>query len=159
MDTPLQVLDGVSNTLRMCIDYHKLNVMTVKHSYSLPSIQDLIEKLQDTKIFTKLDLTSGYSLMCIKEGGEWKTVFKTKYGLFEYLIMPFGLSKAPAGFQHLMNNIFQDLLDVHVIIFSSSPSAKKNEGEQAILQHREVHISCAGNRLFGPHCFRQRSTS
>jgi hypothetical protein len=78
--------------------------MTVKNSYPLPLTQGLIEKLEGAKVFTKLDLKSGYSLCRIKEDDEWKTAFKTKYGLFEYLIMPFGLSNAPATFQALMKS-------------------------------------------------------
>jgi hypothetical protein len=91
--------------------------MTVKNSYPPPLTQGLIEKLEGAKIFTKLDLKSGYSLCRIKEGDEWKTAFKTEYGLFEYLIMPFGLSNTPATFQALMNEIFRDLLDIYVIIY------------------------------------------
>jgi hypothetical protein len=91
--------------------------MTVKNSYPLPLTQGLIEQLEGAKIFTKLDLKSGYSLCQIKEGDEWKTTFKTKYGLFKYLIMPFGLSNAPTTFQALMNEILRDLLDIYVIIY------------------------------------------
>jgi hypothetical protein len=116
MASPILFVKRKNGSLRMCVDYRKLNA-TIKNSYPLPLTEDLIEKLQDAKIFTKLDLKSGYSLMRIKEGDKWKTVFKTKYGLFKYLIMPFRLSNAPAVFQHLMNNIFRDLLDIHVIIY------------------------------------------
>ena len=85
--------------------------------YPLPLPQDLIEKLQGAKIFTKFNLKWGYNLVCIKEGDEWKTAFKCKYGLFEYQVMPFGLSNAPACFQHLMNNILRDLLDITMVVY------------------------------------------
>ncbi|QRW26231.1 Retrotransposable element Tf2 protein [Rhizoctonia solani] len=88
-----------------------------KNVYPLPLPQNLIEKLQGAKIFSKFDLKAGYNLVRIKEGNEWKTAFKTKYGLFEYLVMPFGLTNAPAAFQDMMNKIFRDLLDVYVIIY------------------------------------------
>jgi hypothetical protein len=101
----------------MCVDYRRLNAMTVKNSYPLPLTQGLIEKLEGAKIFTKLDLKSGYSLCRIKEGDEWKTAFKTKYRLFEYLIMLFSLSNTPATLHALMNEIFCDLLDSYVIIY------------------------------------------
>ncbi|QRW17323.1 Retrotransposable element Tf2 protein [Rhizoctonia solani] len=89
----------------------KLRIMTKKNAYPLPLPQNLIEKLQGAKIFSKFDLRAGYNLVQIKEGDEWKTAFKTKYGLFEYLVMPFGLTNAPAAFQDMMNKIFRDLLD------------------------------------------------
>ncbi|QRW20576.1 Transposon Tf2-12 polyprotein [Rhizoctonia solani] len=88
-----------------------------KNVYPLPLPQNLIEKLQGAKIFSKFDIKAGYNLVQIKEGNEWKTAFKTKYRLFEYLVMPFGLTNAPAAFQDMMNEIFRDLLDVYVIIY------------------------------------------
>jgi hypothetical protein len=117
MASPILFVKKKDGSRRMCVDYRRLNAMTVKNSYPLPLTQGLIEKLEGAKIFTKLDLKSGYSLCRIKEGDEWKTAFKTKYGLFKYLIMPFGLSNAPATFQALMNEIFRDLLDIYVIIY------------------------------------------
>jgi hypothetical protein len=98
---------------RMCVDYRALNANTVSNAYPLPLIQSLVEKLRGAKYFTALDLKSGYNLVRNKEGDEWKTAFKTKYGLFEYLVMPFGLRNAPATFQHFMNDIFRDILDVY----------------------------------------------
>ncbi|QRW07008.1 Transposon Tf2-7 polyprotein [Ceratobasidium sp. AG-Ba] len=102
---------------RMCVDYRALNENTVKNSYPIPLISTLVEKLRGAKIFTTLDLKWGYNLVRIKEGDEWKTAFKTKYGLFEYLVMPFGLCNAPAAFQNFMNEIFRDILDVYVIVY------------------------------------------
>ncbi|KAG9103322.1 hypothetical protein FRC07_010025, partial [Ceratobasidium sp. 392] len=102
---------------RMCVDYRALNANTVKNAYPLPLIQTLVEKLRGAKVFTTLDLKWGYNLVRIKEGDEWKTAFKTKYGLFEYLVMPFGLRNAPAAFQHFMNKILRDILDVYVIVY------------------------------------------
>ncbi|KAG8725386.1 hypothetical protein FRC09_000597, partial [Ceratobasidium sp. 395] len=91
--------------------------MTVKNVYPLPQTNNLIEKLRSAKIFTKLDLKWGYDLVCICKGDKWKTAFKTKYGLFKYIVMPFGLTNAPATFQHLMNDILCDILDVFVIVY------------------------------------------
>jgi hypothetical protein len=86
----------------------------------------LVEKLRGAKYFTALDLKSGYNLVQIKEGDEWKMAFKTKYGLFEYLVMPFGLHNAPTAFQHFMNDIFRRLIDttfkhIRVIVVVQSP--------------------------------------
>ncbi|QRW20379.1 Retrotransposable element Tf2 protein [Rhizoctonia solani] len=117
MASPILFVKKKNGKLRMCVDYRRLNSMTKKNVYPLPLPQNLIEKLQGAKIFSKFDLKAGYNLVQIKEGDEWKTAFKTKYGLFEYLVMPFGLTNAPAVFQDMMNEIFQDLLDVYVIIY------------------------------------------
>ncbi|QRW25843.1 Retrotransposable element Tf2 protein [Rhizoctonia solani] len=117
MASPILFVKKKNGKLRMCVDYRRLNSMTKKNAYPLPLPQNLIEKLQGAKIFSKFDLRAGYNLVRIKEGNEWKTAFKTKYGLFEYLVMPFGLTNAPAAFQDMMNEIFRDLLDVYVIIY------------------------------------------
>ncbi|QRV92223.1 Transposon Ty3-G Gag-Pol polyprotein [Ceratobasidium sp. AG-Ba] len=117
MASPVIFVKKKNGSLRMCIDYRKLNDMTVKNVYLLPRSNDLIEKLRGAKIYSKFDLKWGYNLVRIKEGDEWKTAFKTRYGLFKYLVMPFGLTNAPATFQHFMNNIFRDILDVYVIIY------------------------------------------
>uniref|UniRef100_A0A3P9J167 CCHC-type domain-containing protein n=1 Tax=Oryzias latipes TaxID=8090 RepID=A0A3P9J167_ORYLA len=86
-------------TLRPCIDYRELNQITVKDKYSLPLISSVFDSVQQARIFTKLDLRNAYHLVCIKEGDEWKTAFKTPLGHYEYLVMPFGLTNAPAVFQ------------------------------------------------------------
>ena len=84
--------------MRLCVDYCGLNRITIKNRYPLPLISELLERLGATTVFTKLDLRDAYYRLRIKEGDEWKTAFKTRYGLFEYLVMPFGLANAPATF-------------------------------------------------------------
>jgi len=81
-------------TLRLVIDYRKLNEMTIRNSYPLPLISELLDRVKGAKIFTKLDLKSAYNLVRIKEGDEYKTAFRTRYGHFEFLVMPFGLKNA-----------------------------------------------------------------
>ncbi|QRW22882.1 Retrotransposable element Tf2 protein [Rhizoctonia solani] len=104
-------------SLRLVVDYQKLNKVTHKNVYPLPRQDNLMAKLQHAKIFTKLDLRWGYNNVQIKEGDKWKTAFRTKYGLFKYLVMPFGLTNAPTAFQHFMNDLFRDLIDVTVVIY------------------------------------------
>ncbi|CCO33429.1 hypothetical protein RSOLAG1IB_11598 [Rhizoctonia solani AG-1 IB] len=104
-------------SLRLVVDYQKLNEVTVKDVYPLPRQDNLMAKLRKAKIFIKLDLQWGYNNIRIKEGNKWKTVFKTKYGSFEYLVMLFGLTNAPAAFQQFMNNLFRDLLDISVVVY------------------------------------------
>ncbi|KAF8729829.1 hypothetical protein RHS02_07751, partial [Rhizoctonia solani] len=114
---PVMFVKKADRSLRLVVDYWKLNDVTHKNVYPLPRQDDLMAKLRHAKIFTKLDLRWGYNNVRIKEGDEWKMVFRTKYGLFEYLVMPFGLTNAPAAFQHFMNDLFRDLIDVMVVIY------------------------------------------
>ena len=104
-------------SLRLCVDYRRLNNMTQKNVYPLPLIDDLLDKLATSKIFTSLDLKDAYWLIRIKEGDEWKTAFRTRYGLFEYLIMPFGLSNAPGAFQAHINSCFSDMIDKFLKVY------------------------------------------
>ncbi|CUA72046.1 Transposon Tf2-11 polyprotein [Rhizoctonia solani] len=117
MALPIIFVKKKNGKLRLCVDYCYLNSITKKNVYPLPLPNSLIKKLRGAKIFTKFDLKWGYNLVRIKEGDEWKTAFKCKYGLFKYRVMPFGLSNAPACFQHFMNNILQDLLDISVVVY------------------------------------------
>jgi len=96
--------------LRPVQDYHQLNVITLKNRYPLPLISELINKLKGAKYFTKLDVCWGYNNVRIKEGDEWKAAFHTNQGLFEPLIMFFGLTNSPATFQNMMNDVFRDLI-------------------------------------------------
>ncbi|KAF8755556.1 hypothetical protein RHS01_05060 [Rhizoctonia solani] len=114
---PVMFVKKANGSLRLVVDYRKLNDITHKNIYPLPRQDYLMPKLRHTKIFTKLDLHWGYNNVWIKEGNKWKTAFRTKYGLFEYLVMPFGLANALAAFQHFMNNLFRDLIDVTVAIY------------------------------------------
>jgi hypothetical protein len=91
--------------MRLCVDYQGVNMVTVKDRTRLPLMSELPERLGRAKLFTKLDLKNGYNLIHIAEGDEWKTAFRTRYGLFEYLVMPFGLCNAPGTF-HISKNLF-----------------------------------------------------
>src|SRR6266536_4984467 len=91
-------------------DYRKLNLIMVKNTYPLPLISELINQLQGACYFTKLDVQWGYNNVRIKKGDEWKAAFHTNCGLFEPLVMFFGLTNSPATFQTMMNEIFQDLV-------------------------------------------------
>uniref|UniRef100_A0AAQ4QLT0 Gypsy retrotransposon integrase-like protein 1 n=1 Tax=Gasterosteus aculeatus aculeatus TaxID=481459 RepID=A0AAQ4QLT0_GASAC len=104
-------------TLRPCIDYRGLNEITIKNRYPLPLISSAFELLRNAKIFTKLDLRNAYHLVRIREGDEWKTAFNTPSGHYEYLVMPFGLSNAPAVFQALVNDVLRDMLNQYVFVY------------------------------------------
>jgi len=114
---PILFVKKRDGSLRLCVDYRGLNKITVKNRYPLPLIGETLDRLRSAKIFSKIDLRSGYNLVRIAEGDEWKTAFRTRYGHFEYLVMPFGLTNAPATFQNLMNDIFREFLDDFAVVY------------------------------------------
>ncbi|KAJ4979272.1 hypothetical protein NE237_010052 [Protea cynaroides] len=97
--------------------YRELNKLTIKNQYPLPRIDDLFNQLQGVKVFSKIDLRSGYHQLKIKDGDIPKTTFRTRFGHYEFLVMSFGLTNAPATFMELMNRVFHDMLDTSVIVF------------------------------------------
>ena len=101
----------------MCVDYWELNAVTIKNEHPLPRIEDLFDLLRGARVFSKIDLRSGYFQLRIRPEDFPKTAFTCKYGLYEYTVMSFGLTNAPALFMHLMNMVFMDYLDVFVVIF------------------------------------------
>uniref|UniRef100_A0A8C6XBR2 Gypsy retrotransposon integrase-like protein 1 n=1 Tax=Naja naja TaxID=35670 RepID=A0A8C6XBR2_NAJNA len=117
LSAPVLFVKKKTGDLRLCCDYRRLNMITVQNCYPLPLIPELMERLREATIFTKLDLRGAYNLVQMREGDEWKTAFGTRYGHFEYTVMPFGLTNAPAVFQHLMNDVFRDMLNQFVVIY------------------------------------------
>jgi hypothetical protein len=114
---PVLLVEKKDGTKRMCIDYQDLNAVIIKNKHPLPRIEDLFDQLQGACVFSKIDLRSGYHQLKIRPEDIPKTAFTCKYGLYEYTIMSFGLTNAPAFFMHLMNKVFMDYLDTFVVIF------------------------------------------
>jgi hypothetical protein len=116
----------------MCVDYRPLNAVTIKNKYALPCIDILFDQLIGARVFSKVDLHSGYHQIKIHPEYVLKTAFSTRYGLYEYFVMSFGLTNAPAHFMYLMNSIFMTELDKFVVVFIDDILIYfKNEEEHA----------------------------
>ena len=114
---PILFVKKKDGTTRMCTDYRALNKITKKNVYPLPRIDELLDRLWGTKYFTKIDLRQRYNQIRTKESNVEKIAFRTRYGHYEYMVLPFGLTNAPATFMGLMNEVFRPLLDKSVLVY------------------------------------------
>ncbi|KAH0610986.1 uncharacterized protein H6S33_011413 [Morchella sextelata] len=114
---PILFVKKKDGSLRLCVDYRGLNRVSIKNRYPLPLMDELRDRVAGAVIVSKIDLKEGYNLIRIKDGDEWKTAFRTRYGHFEYLVMPFGLANAPATFQNMMNDALREFLDQGVVVY------------------------------------------
>ncbi|KAF8749285.1 hypothetical protein RHS01_10208 [Rhizoctonia solani] len=148
ISSPVMFVPKKDGSRRLVVDYCCLNNRTKKNVYPLPCPDDLMAQLCGAKIFTKLDLRWGYNNVWVKEGDKWKTAFRTKYGLYESLVMTFGLTNAPAAFQHFMNKLFKDLLDVCVIIYLDDILIYSKDDATHTKHVHEVLKRLMNNQLF-----------
>lgn len=114
---PILFVQNKDGTLRLCIDFLQLNKAIVNNKYPLPHIYDLIDQLCEAKIFSKIDLRSGYHYVRVKDEDISKTTFHTWYVHYEFTVLPFGLTNAPTTFMCFMNGVFKDHLDKFIVVF------------------------------------------
>jgi transposase InsO family protein len=146
---PILFVRKKDGSLRLCVDYRSLNRLTIKNRYPLPLISEALDRLVGAKIYTKLDIRSAYNLIRIRKGDEWKTAFRTRYGHFEYLVMPFGLANAPATFQGFINHVLCDYLDVFCIVYLDDILIYSNSEEEHETHVRMVLERLLKNGLYG----------
>ena len=149
---PVLFVRKKDGSFRMCIDYRALNKVTVMDRYPLPRIDELIDRLHGAQWFTKVDMAQGYHQLRVREEDVHKTAFRTRYGHFEFLVLPFGLCSAPASFMRLMNQIFDDLLDVCVIVFIDDVLIYSKTKEQ-----HDKHVRLVLDRLREHSLYAKRS--
>ncbi|GKF42026.1 putative reverse transcriptase domain-containing protein [Tanacetum coccineum] len=130
---PVLFVKKKDGSFQMCIDYRELNKLTIKNRYLFPRIDDLFDQLQGSSVYSKIDLQSGYHQLRIREEDIPITAFRTRYGHYEFQVMPFGVTNAPAVFMDLMNRVCKPYLDKFVIVFIDDimiySKNKKEHGE------------------------------
>jgi hypothetical protein len=134
---------------RLCIDCRQLNKATIKNQYPLPRIDDLFDQMKGATVFSKIDLRSGYHQLQIKEDDVSKTAFKTRFGHYEFTVLPFGLTNAPGVFMSLMNGVFCEYLDKFVQVFIDDILIYSRTTEEHD-EHLRLVLQCLqGHKLYG----------
>ena len=145
---PVLFIKKKDGSLRLAVNYHGLNKITKKDQYPLPLIPDLLDRLRTAHVFTKLDLRGAYNLVRIADGDEWKTAFRTRYGSYEFQVMHYGLTNAPASFQHFMNEVFKDLLDMCIVVYLDDILIYSETPDEHLSHVREVLRRLRAHNLY-----------
>src|SRR6266481_225082 len=145
---PVLLIRKKDGLLQLCVDFRGLNWITKKDRYPLPLNSDLLDAPRKARVYTKIDLRHAYHLVHIAAGDEWKTAFRTRYGSFEWLVMPEGLTNAPAGFQRFMNDTFADIIDINIVVYLDDILIYLDGLPEHITHVREVLRRLRVNGLF-----------
>ncbi|KAL6544005.1 hypothetical protein OROGR_010502 [Orobanche gracilis] len=146
---PVLFVKKKDGSFRVCIDYRELNRVTIKNKYPLSRIDDILDQHQGASVFSKINLRSGYHQLRIRETDIAKTAFRTRYGHYEFVVIPFGLTNAPAVFMELMNRVFIDYLDQFVVVFIDDNLIYSLDREEHELHLHQVLKVLRREQLYG----------